>query len=384
MLTELLATARTEARSLADVLRSEADRASAAGASGVGALQGAARAAAEAAEAARTAAETQAAEIARRLQELGEAAFEAGARADRATQARLDESRRLIETSSEAIEQTGARLIERFRAVTETCAREAEAVDAALQAVQDRLAAAPEDARSRVREIEAALSAGLLRLNDAGKAAFAEAANLDRAFQNRLRDSYAAMGELVARLGGLAGAPPTDRTAPMDVRAPGTRLGLAAAPPEEPEATLPPIAVREQPVADAPAPMAVVRATPVANPDASWREILSGVNDSARADQDMMLATATAVGAAPSETLGPAVTQRILKAGSRGPAARQRATRDAAGDAVAMLRAALARDVRLGAAAERWLASARRRLDDAAPDDEMVKLYLLIEAALTT
>jgi hypothetical protein len=84
-----------------------------------------------------------------------------------------------------------------------------------LDGLDRRFGNLPMEAEARAKAIEEALSDTLERLTQAGRQAANETAALDIAFQDRLRESYAALGEVVTRLGGLSGVLPMPETKPI-------------------------------------------------------------------------------------------------------------------------------------------------------------------------
>lgn len=143
----------------------------------------------------------------RKLDALRQATFDTARDADAFTENRIRDARALVEHSAGMLDETGARVGERFQAVAASAADQARAIEDLLDGLTRRMAALPEEAGARAAALERELSGTLARITDNGRRAAEEAALLDAAFQERLRASYAAMGELVMRLGGVAGLP---------------------------------------------------------------------------------------------------------------------------------------------------------------------------------
>jgi hypothetical protein len=225
-------------------LRSEADAAQVAGRETLAALQASAEAVRFAADEARQQASQQMADNQRHLDSVRQTAFEAGKDADQFMQSRITDARALIEQSAGLLDTTGAKIQERFGKLAAACADQARAVEDLLDGLDRRLANLPQEADARAKAIEGALTETLSRLTQAGRKAAEETAALDNAFQDRLRDSYSALGEVVQRLGGLSG-----------VLAMPTPVPLAA-----------PLTVASAPVAVTAVPVAPIESTPTPEP----------------------------------------------------------------------------------------------------------------------
>jgi hypothetical protein len=197
--------AEMNTRAIAEAMRAEAEAARIAGEETLAALRATADAVRFAAEEAREQANQQLNDNQRRLDSVRQTAFEAGKDADLFAQSRLSDARILIEQSAGLLDETGGRIQERFQKLAAACADQARSVEDVLDTLDRRLDTLPKDAEARAKGIEAALSETLARLTDAGRKASEETAALDAAFQTRLRESYAALGEVVQRLGGLSG-----------------------------------------------------------------------------------------------------------------------------------------------------------------------------------
>lgn len=206
-LEEIRASAEAAGREIAASLRAEAEAASRIGRETIEAL------ATSAATVRGTALETQdLVSLAidtnsRKLDALRQATFDTARDADAFTENRIRDARALVEHSAGMLDETGARVGERFQAVAASAADQARAIEDLLDGLTRRMAALPEEAGARAAALERELSGTLARITDNGRRAAEEAALLDAAFQERLRASYAAMGELVMRLGGVAGLP---------------------------------------------------------------------------------------------------------------------------------------------------------------------------------
>jgi|GEM_PF-3326215 len=222
------------AAAMVTTLRAEAESARLAAEEGLSALQRTADIARAAAVAAGQAAAAEAGAAEKRLQSLGETAFEAGKRADTIADSRMNEARALVERSVELLSVAGDRITDRFAATAAACTEQTRAVEAVLAGLQSTAAAIPERAAEQTRAIEQSLEASLARLNQAGRGALEEAAQIDEAFQLRLRESYAALGDIVARLGGFAGV--TGAIPPPPMRPLQTIASLPSTPAIQPNA----------------------------------------------------------------------------------------------------------------------------------------------------
>jgi hypothetical protein len=215
----------TNAQLMTEALRAEADAARKAGAETLAALHASAEAVRFAAEEARQQVNQQMSDNQRRLDDVRQTAFEVGKDADSFVEKRMDDARALIERSVGLLDDTGSKIQDRFGRLAAACADQARAVEDLLDGLDRRLSSLPQEADARARAIEEALTETLARLTEAGRKAADETAALDLAFQDRLRDSYSALGEVVQRLGGLSGvvAMPTSIAAapvPLPVAAP--------------------------------------------------------------------------------------------------------------------------------------------------------------------
>lgn len=192
----------------------------------------------------------------RKLDALRQATFDTARDADTFTENRIRDARALVEHSAGMLDETGVRVAERFQAVAASAADQARAVEDLLDGLTRRLAALPEEAGARAATLERELSDTLVRITDNGRRAAEEAAQLDAAFQERLRASYAAMGELVMRLGGVAGLPSQLPSLPAAAPAFSPRPEpepVRAAPAAVPAHGAPAHAPRGTPAAEAPA-----------------------------------------------------------------------------------------------------------------------------------
>jgi hypothetical protein len=215
---EMRAAAIANAAQITQALRAEAEAAQLAGTQTLAALQASADAVRFAAAEARQQALEQVSENQRRLDGVRQTAFEVGKDADAFLENRLSDARSLIEKSANLLDDTGNKIQDRFSRLAAACSDQARAVEDLLDGLDRRLSDLPEEAQSRARDIEAALSETLARLTEAGRKAAQETAALDTSFQERLRDSYSALGEVVQRLGGLSGvAPFTSPQTPSNV-----------------------------------------------------------------------------------------------------------------------------------------------------------------------
>lgn len=348
---------------------------------------------------ARAAAESQADAMTKRIEAAGEAAFEAARRADQVLEARLLDAEKLAGTVNASVSSAGARALERFQEAAAAMQAHANEVEQAFAAIQGRMNKFPAIAEAQSQAIERALEASLQRLNAAGKAAFEEAAGLDRAFQGRLRESYAAMGELVARLGGLAGVapavaspPPSLPAAPVQpeqpqpaAKPPGRRLGLApvaeepaAPPPKEPDFD----AIFAEAGGVAPA-----RGT---GEPWSWKDLLSSIEPepapaAAKARRGPHAALHDAIlglGVTPELVLPEPAMQRAFARGELSLAGRRNVVRETAGEAVGLIAERARADLKLRAAIERFVATVGDAAQAGKGGDADRRLYLLLDAAL--
>jgi hypothetical protein len=202
---EIRVAALANAQVISDTLRNEAETVRNAGAQTLEALKSSAEAMRFAAEEAHQKANQQMVDNQRQLDNVRQTAFEAGKDADSFMQTRMTDARALIEQSATLLDDTGNKIQERFGRLAAACADQARSVEDLLDGLDRRLATLPLEADARAKAIEAALNDTLVRLTHAGRRAADETAALDIAFQERLRDSYAALGEVVQRLGGLSG-----------------------------------------------------------------------------------------------------------------------------------------------------------------------------------
>jgi hypothetical protein len=193
------------AQAMTQALRAEAQAAKKAGAETLAALHASAEAVRFAAEEARQQVNHQMNDNQRRLDDVRQTAFEVGKDADAFVEKRMGDARALIERSVGLLDETGGKIQERFTKLAAACADQARGVEDLLDGLDRRLAHLPQEADARARAIEDALTDTLARLTQAGRKAADETAALDSAFQDRLRDSYSALGEVVQRLGGLSG-----------------------------------------------------------------------------------------------------------------------------------------------------------------------------------
>jgi hypothetical protein len=237
-LDDVRATAESNARAVVEALRAEAAAARLAGEETMASLQASGDAIRKAAEEARERANQQVAENQQRLDLARKAALEVGEEADEFLAVRMKDAQALIDQSAGILDQTGGRIQERFSALAAACSDQARSVEDVLDALDKRLDTLPLEAEARAQAIETALNETLTRLNAAGRKAADETAALDEAFQMRLRDSYAALAEVVQRLGGLSsvmGPIGLGGTASAPVAAP-----LPVPPPPAPRAMTPP------------------------------------------------------------------------------------------------------------------------------------------------
>ena len=202
---EIRATAMANALAVTNALNQEAEAARVAGAQTLAALQASAEAVRFAAEEARQQSNQQMADNQRGLDVVRQSAFDVGKEADAFMQTRIIDARALIEHSAGLLDETGNKIQERFGKLAAACADQARAVEDLLDGLDRRLESLPQEADARAKAIETALNETLMRLTDAGRKAADETSSLDAAFQERLRDSYSALGEVVQRLGGLSG-----------------------------------------------------------------------------------------------------------------------------------------------------------------------------------
>lgn len=226
----IAAATMAHAQKVTEALRIEAEAARTAGAETLAALQTSAQAVRIAAEDARQQSSQQLIDHQRRLDSVRQTAFEAGKDADSFMQTRITDARALIEQSAGLLDETGTKIQERFSRLAAACADQARAVEDLLDGLNRRLENLPQEANARAQAIEAAMSETLNRLTEAGRKAAQETAALDSAFQDRLRDSYSALGEVVQRLGGLSGVLPMPLAGPVAMPVPTVEQPAASRP----------------------------------------------------------------------------------------------------------------------------------------------------------
>lgn len=199
----------------------------------------------KAAEEAQSALEAYAESISRRLEHANEASFSAASWADK---------------TFEKLQETTARL-------------------------DERLAKLPEAADSSAREIEDKLRHGLSGLNEAAKQAAVEAQHIDASFQNRIRQNYELLSEMMLKMGATAAPMGSE----VEVPNPLARRALPVEPkPEEsaPKEATPPVA---EPVKEE-APFVQTELRRAANPDDRdggwrWRDVFSRIDKPEAGDQ---------------------------------------------------------------------------------------------------
>lgn len=157
------------------------------------------------------------------IDSLRQQTFELGQESEKFVDNRVDAARNLVEQSSSILEEAGKKIEDRFNSVMRACSDQARAVEDVIDGLNRKLESLPSEAAARAQTVELALEETLNKLNETGRKAAEETRALDDAFQNRLRESYSALGEVVQRLGGLSGvfAPqinPISTPAPAPVR----------------------------------------------------------------------------------------------------------------------------------------------------------------------
>ncbi|WP_240008233.1 hypothetical protein [Pseudaquidulcibacter saccharophilus] len=207
---EVRAIAEETARKIALALKTEAQKAREVADQSMAALENTTGSIHSLAEQASKAIAEQLENNSRHVENLKQHSFEMNKEADQFVENRLINAKSLINQSANILNETGTQIEERFSNVAKACADQAQSVENIIDNLNQKLAKLPEQAKERADAVENALSDTLNRLNETGRRAAEETQALDAAFQERLKQSYSALGEVVQRLGGLSGviAPP--------------------------------------------------------------------------------------------------------------------------------------------------------------------------------
>lgn len=140
-----------------------------------------------------------------RIDNLRQQSFELSQEADSFAQSRLNSAKDLIEQSSGLLNDAGEKINSRFNDVANVCIEQAKSIEAIIDGLNSKLDSLPKEAQNRANMVEALLNETLSKLNDAGKQAAEEAKGLNENFQNRLQESYSALGEVAQRLAAISG-----------------------------------------------------------------------------------------------------------------------------------------------------------------------------------
>ncbi|MCA0373232.1 MAG: hypothetical protein LCH83_10320 [Proteobacteria bacterium] len=140
-----------------------------------------------------------------RIDNLRQQSFELSQEADSFAQSRLNSAKDLIEQSSGLLNDAGEKINSRFNDVANVCIEQAKSIEAIIDGLNHKLDSLPQEAQNRANMVEALLNETLAKLNDAGKQAAEEAKGLNENFQNRLQESYSALGEVAQRLAAISG-----------------------------------------------------------------------------------------------------------------------------------------------------------------------------------
>ncbi|KAF0186284.1 MAG: hypothetical protein FD163_952 [Hyphomonadaceae bacterium] len=126
---------------------------------------------------------------------------------------RIVSAKDLIAQSTSLLNDAGMRIEHRFNDVVKSCSDQARAVEDVIESLNRKLDALPAEAVERAVQVETALEETLKKLSETGRKAADETRALDESFQERLRQSYSALNEVVQRLGGFSSAytPPSPR-----------------------------------------------------------------------------------------------------------------------------------------------------------------------------
>ena len=139
------------------------------------------------------------------------------------------EARELVEQSIALLGQTGDQIKTQFGEVAASCSDQARAIEDLLDGLTGRLKKLPSEAGEQTEAVRQTVEVTLERIASASQRAIQDASSLDANFQERLQRSYAALGELVSRLGNLTNAltpePNVQATLPL-----ASPLSAAAAP----------------------------------------------------------------------------------------------------------------------------------------------------------
>jgi hypothetical protein len=263
LINDIRTAAEQSGREMVNALRAEADMARATGETTLAALR-------QSAETVRSITRETGDDLARtldanaqRIDGLKLSASELDNAAQAALENRTAHARTLVQQSVGMLDETGEQIRAKFSSIADACADQARSVEDLLDTISNRLGGLPVETGRQADAIRVTLEDTLARINEAGRKALEETAVLDAGFQRRLQDSYAAMGELVGRLGGLTGVfqPP-----------PGTSLPAASPPPAPPVApvvqaqALPASPPPPPPPPPEPTPIQPVRTPPVQTP----------------------------------------------------------------------------------------------------------------------
>jgi hypothetical protein len=263
LINDIRTAAEQSGREMVNALRAEADMARATGETTLAALR-------QSAETVRSVTRETGEDLARtldantqRIDSLKLSAADLDHAAQAALENRTANARILVQQSVGMLDETGEQIRAKFSSIADACADQARSVEDLLDTISRRLGGLPVETGRQADAIRATLEDTLARINEAGRKALEETAVLDAGFQKRLQESYAAMGELVGRLGGLTGAfqPPAGVTLPAPTVTGAAPVAPAPRPPSmsEPERAAPartPVSAPDQSTPVPPAPVA--------------------------------------------------------------------------------------------------------------------------------
>lgn len=138
------------------------------------------------------------------VEQLGEAAFAAGQKADQAFDARITAARRAIEQSATLLEDAGQRSVERIDAGLSAARNALAEIEQTLASVDERIGAAPEQARAQAAAIRDAVESGLQEVAASARKIAAETEAVDTALQQRVRRNYEMLSEALKTMGKVA------------------------------------------------------------------------------------------------------------------------------------------------------------------------------------
>ncbi len=146
-----------------------------------------------------------------RADRLGEALFDAAQKSDQAAEARIDGARKIVTETAGLVEEAGDRAFERLEETIQRMTQALAQVDSAVNAIDDRVARLPEEARTRADAVRVSVEEGLAALTAASRKAAEETEALDAGFQDRVRRNYDMLTEAARLMGVVSGDVPASR-----------------------------------------------------------------------------------------------------------------------------------------------------------------------------